>query len=151
MLAARMDESARQFRFQWLHGAFAKLTGAAQSGAGYLPWIAALIGLAIAGMLLGPAIGRWSSGRLRVRRLVRGKGRASDATLLYTRMLRALERKGIQKPPWLTPAEFVRLLPPSEISPLVEDLTGAYNEFRFGGRREVAARMVRLVEQLERT
>jgi hypothetical protein len=32
---------------------------------------------------------------------------------------------------------------------MVEDLTSAYNAFRFGGRREVAPHMVRLLERLE--
>jgi transglutaminase-like putative cysteine protease len=150
VLAARMDESARQFRFQWLRSAVNKLKEATQASAVYLPWLAVVLGIGVAAMLFGPAFGRWCSGRLRVRRLVRGEGRASDATLLYQRMLRALERRGIQKPPWLTPAEFVRVLPPSDFAPLVNDLTGAYNEFRFGGRRDVAPRMVQLLDQLEK-
>jgi protein-glutamine gamma-glutamyltransferase len=150
VLAARMDESARQFRFQWLRSAAARLKDIAQSSAGYLPWLAVIFVITIVAVLAGPALGRWWSGRLRVRRLVRGEGRASDATLLYQRMLRALERRGIQKPPWLTPTEFARVLPASDLTPLVDDLTGAYNEFRFGGRRDAAPRMVRLLEQLEK-
>ena len=86
---------------------------------------------------------------LRVRRAQRGEAQASDATLLYERMLRVLERRGLQKPPWLTPAEFARVLPASELSMLVEDLTGAYNQFRFGGRRDAAPRMVRLLRRIE--
>jgi hypothetical protein len=85
-----------------------------------------------------------------VRRLARGEGQASDATLLYERMLRLLARRGIQKPPWLTPAEFARVLPASEVNRIVDDLTAFYNEFRFGGRREVAPSMVRLLDQLEK-
>ncbi|MGD1094066.1 MAG: DUF3488 and transglutaminase-like domain-containing protein [Bryobacteraceae bacterium] len=150
VLAARMDESARQIRFQWLRAAAARLKDAAAAGEVYLPWLAAVVAFAIAAVLFGPVIGRWWSSRLRVRRLVRGEGRPSDATLLYQRMLRALERRGIQKPPWLTPAEFVRGLPASEVTPLVDDLTGAYNEFRFGGKRDVAPRIVHLLEQLEK-
>jgi hypothetical protein len=64
-------------------------------------------------------------------------------------MLRVLENRGLQKPPWLTPAEFARVLPASELAMLVEDLTGAYNEFRFGGRRDAAPRMVRLLKRIE--
>jgi hypothetical protein len=87
---------------------------------------------------------------MRVRRMKRGEGQASDATLLYQRMLRLLERRGIQKPPWLTPSEFARVLPPTALSPLVDDLTSAYVEFRFGGKRDAAPRMVRLLDQLEK-
>ena len=32
---------------------------------------------------------------------------------------------------------------------LVEDLTAAYNQFRFGGRRDAAPRMVRLLRRIE--
>jgi hypothetical protein len=44
----------------------------------------------------------------------------------------------------------VRLLPASEVSRLAGQLTAAYNELRFGGRLEAAARMMRLLDQLER-
>lgn len=84
-----------------------------------------------------------------MRRAQRGEGQASDATLLYQRLLAVLARRGYQKPPWLTPAEFARVLPESETSVLVEDLTSAYNEFRFGGRRDAAPRMIRMLERLE--
>jgi hypothetical protein len=92
----------------------------------------------------------WWRGRIRVRRLARGQGKASDATLLYQRMLRLLARRGIEKPSWLTPTEFARVLPASEVSPLIKDLTTFYNEFRFGGRTDVAPRMVILLDELEK-
>ncbi len=67
-------------------------------------------------------------------------------------MLNVLERRGVQKPPWLTPNEFagggVRRVQPPEIAAVVEDLTAAYNEFRFGGRSEVAPQMVQLLDRL---
>ena len=67
-------------------------------------------------------------------------------------MLQVLERRGIQKPPWLTPCEFsrggVRRAQPPEIAAVVEDLTRAYNEFRFGGRSDVAPQMVQLLDRL---
>jgi hypothetical protein len=101
-------------------------------------------------VMLGPGASRWLRGAIRVRRLKRGEGEASDATLLYQRMLALLERRGIQKPPWLTPYEFARVLPATELSPLVDDLTSAYVEFRFGGKRDAAPRMVQLLDQLEK-
>jgi hypothetical protein len=60
-----------------------------------------------------------------------------------------LKRRGFDKPAWLTPAEFARLLPPSHLAALVEEFTLAYNHLRFGGRRQAARRMVALLEQLE--
>ena len=150
VLASRMDQSARRVRFGWIGRAAARLVNTARASLGYAPWLAGAFAIAIVAVLWGPSLARWWSGRLRVRRLARGQGQSSDATLLYRRMLGLLERRGIQKPPWLTPAEFARVLPSTELAMLVDDLTGAYNEFRFGGRREVAPRMVRLLDRLER-
>jgi hypothetical protein len=79
----------------------------------------------------------------------RGQANASDATLLYERMLRTLKRRGIEKPPWLTPMEFARVLPEPGLSLLVEDFTAAYNSVRFGGSREAAGRIVDILAQLE--
>lgn len=150
VLASRMDESARRLRFRWVEDAAVWLKAAARATAIYAPLLAVAVAVAILLVMFGPALSRWWTGRLRVRRLARGEGDTSDATLLYERMLRLLSRRGIQKPPWLTPAEFARVLPASELTALIDDLTVFYNEFRFGGRREVAPRMVRLLEQLEK-
>ena len=64
-------------------------------------------------------------------------------------MLTVLTRRGIEKPAWLTPFEFARVLQEPELARLVEDLTEAYNQLRFGGRADAASRMVQLLEQLE--
>jgi transglutaminase-like putative cysteine protease len=98
---------------------------------------------------LGPRIRTAWNTRRRVLRVQRGEAQASDATLLYNRMLDLLSHKGIEKPAWLTPLEFARGLPPSSLTPLIEDLTAAYNDLRFGSRREAAGCMVLLLEQLE--
>ena len=79
----------------------------------------------------------------------RGQAEASDATLLYHRMLKVLKGRGVEKPAWLTPCEFARVLEEPEVAVLVEDLTSAYNELRFGGNAEAAGRMVVLLERLE--
>ena len=109
-----------------------------------------LAALALLLALYAPEMGRWWRSRRGVIRAQRGEGQSSDATLLYRRMLNVLEKRGFQKPPWLTPSEFARVLPPTELSPLVEDLTSAYVEFRFGGRCDAAPRMVHLLDQLEK-
>ena len=151
-LAARMQESGRSFRFAWLSelgdAADAIETGARAARA-YAIEIVVLFALGAFAILFGPGLLRKLRADLRVRRAQRGEAQASDATLLYERMLRVLEHRGMQKPPWLTPAEFARVLPASELAMLVEDLTGAYNEFRFGGRRDAAPRMVRLLRRIE--
>jgi hypothetical protein len=46
--------------------------------------------------------------------------------------------------------EFARVLPDSEISLLVGDATAAYNQLRFGGERNSAPRMMRVIEQIEK-
>jgi transglutaminase-like putative cysteine protease len=151
-LAARMQESGRHFRFAWL-SELGDAAGGLQTGARaarvYVVQILVLFALAAVAILYGPSLLRKLRADLRVRRAQRGEAQASDATLLYERMLGALERRGLQKPPWLTPAEFARVLPASELAMLVEDLTGAYNECRFGGRRDAAPRMVRLLMRIE--
>jgi hypothetical protein len=152
VLASRMEESGRKLRFRWLEGLGTKIKSALNSGASYAPMLAAVVAFAILLVMLGPAALRWCRSWLRERRLSRGQGSSSDATLLYLRMLNVLERRGVQKPPWLTPNEFarggVRRVQPPEIAAVVEDLTAAYNEFRFGGRSEVAPRMVQLLDRL---
>ncbi len=150
VLASRVQQSGRGVKLRWMDSAAQWLGDAARSSSGYAPEAAIAMLAAVLGVLLGPAAARGWRGAMRVRRLKRGEGQASDATLLYQRMLRLLERRGIQKPPWLTPSEFARVLPATELSPLVEDLTSAYVEFRFGGKRDAAPRMVRLLEQLEK-
>ncbi len=149
-LASRVQQSSRGAKLQWMEGALGWFAGAARSSVGYAPAAAVLMFIAIVAVLLGPAASRWLRGALRVRRLKRGEGQASDATLLYQKMLALLERRGIQKPPWLTPSEFARVLPATELSPLVDDLTSAYVEFRFGGKRDAAPRMVHLLGRLEK-
>jgi transglutaminase-like putative cysteine protease len=151
-LAARMQESGRHLRFTWLGdlgNALTALEAGARAVRAYTVQILMLFALAALAIIFGPSLLRKLRADLRIRRAQRGEAQASDATLLYGRMLRVLEHRGLQKPPWLTPAEFARVLPASELAMLVEDLTGAYNEFRFGGRRDAAPRMARLLRRIE--
>jgi len=154
ILAYRMEESGRRLSLRRLDG-FAVWIKQARGTAG--AWLAArawqlAAGAAVAllAALAGPGLWRWLRVRRRVHRVRRGKVTASDATLLYERTLGIMRARGFEKPAWVTPNEFVRLLPASEISALAGQLTAAYNELRFGGRLEAAARMMRLLERLER-
>jgi transglutaminase-like putative cysteine protease len=150
VLASRMDESTRGFRLGWFDDFRDRLKDAANAGARYAAWITGGAAAALLAALFGPMLVRWWRTRMRVRRLAQGLGQASDATVLYERMLKALARRGIHKPPWLTPLEFVRVLPVSEMSAAVDDLTGVYNELRFGGRADGAPRMMQLLDRLEK-
>jgi transglutaminase-like putative cysteine protease len=149
VLASRMEESGRKLNFAWLPDFSQWWTRTASVGLRAAGAGMGAIVLAILAVLYGPALARWLSRWRGVRRARRGEGEASDATLLYERMLTVLARRGFQKPPWLTPLEFARVLPNSEMAVVVEDLTTAYNAFRFGGRRDVARQMIRLLERLE--
>ncbi len=103
-----------------------------------------------AAILYGPAIRNAWTTRLRLKRVQRGLVDQSDASLLYVRMLKILEKRGIEKPAWITANEFARLMPASETAPIVEDLTALYHDLRFGGKREAGPKMLALLEQLER-
>jgi transglutaminase-like putative cysteine protease len=148
-LAARMQESGRSLHMPWFSrlGTWSTLLSGL-SGTGVRLAISAVC-TAILVIFLWPTLkGRWHH-RARLRRAQRGEAHTSDATMLYQRMLTVLERRGLHKPAWQTPAEFARCIPESDMSLLVEDLTHAYNEFRFGGHPNVAPRMIRLLGRLE--
>ncbi|MGH9671882.1 MAG: transglutaminaseTgpA domain-containing protein, partial [Bryobacteraceae bacterium] len=65
---------------------------------------------------------RWWTRRRQTRRLQLGQAESSDAALLYRRALDYLRRRGFEKPEWMTPAEFARVLP-AEIGILTGEMT----------------------------
>jgi transglutaminase-like putative cysteine protease len=147
VLASRIGESSRRIRFDWFEGIGAWIGVVAARI--HWAWIAAAVAAGLVLIFSAPAIREWRRRVAGLRRIERGEAHASDATLLYSRMLNVLERRGIRKPPWVTPVEFVRMLPASEMAAWVDRMTAAYNECRFGGRREAAIHMVELLEQIE--
>jgi len=93
----------------------------------------------------------WALGmRRRVRRVRRGQVAEGDAALLYRRMLRILKRRGYQKPPWFTPAEFAATLPQTRLGEVACEFTAAYNAWRFGGRTDAAPRLAALLDEMRR-
>jgi hypothetical protein len=152
-LASKMGRSGRQAGSNWFDGlgmSFGRWWKELLRFGGRYGFI--LLGaamLAVMGRLFGRDSWRWWTTRRRVQKVQRGEAQASDATLLYRRMLKLLRRRGIEKPVWLTPSEFARVLQEPEVSVLVEDLTEAYNELRFGGNAQAAGRMIVLLERLE--
>jgi hypothetical protein len=160
-LASRVRQTGPRARTPWLDTANAWMQEAARTGRAYAGPILAGLAAGAAAAIYGPAVLAWWVRRLRLQRARRGQGHASDATLLYNRMLGLLARRGIQKPPWLTPLEFARVIPrpatpgpAPAVSPdfahLVDEVTHAYNEFRFGRRPDAAPRMIALLDRLER-
>jgi len=115
-------------------------------GSGFL--VAAV--LCVIAWIVGPPLFRVFRIRQRVGRARRGKASVADATLLYDRMLHIVRRRGFQKPPWFTPAEFAASLPAGDLGGAVAEFTAAYNSLRYGGRTDVAPRLSTLLEQLDR-
>jgi hypothetical protein len=152
-LATRVGDSGRHIGLNWTDGP-RFWSGHNWSGvrdfAGRYGFLLLGVGaLALLGKFLGRDGWQWWNTRRRLLKVQRGEGQASDATLLYERMLRVLRRRGIEKPAWLTPCEFARVLQEPELALLVDDFTGAYNELRFGGNSEAAGRIFVLLERLE--
>ncbi len=153
-LAARMEESSRNVGSNWSTNLLSRMNFGWEEVKGIAQryWIAA--GMLTVFLFLGFTQGRALLDLWRMRRhgrkVRRGEANRSDATLLYERMLRALHRRGIEKPGWLTPLEFSRVLPASEFSPIVIDLTQAYQDLRYGGNHAAAPRILELLEQLEK-
>ncbi len=154
ILATRVEDSGRTFGVEWV---YRLRTGARRWRAAALAWgsrygLAALAGvlLALALWLAGPRLWAWWRTLSRVRQVQRGAASSQDATLIYLRLLRLLRRRGFEKPAWVTPAEFARLLPASPAAALVASFTTAYNGLRFGSDPAAAPRMMDLLERIER-
>lgn len=152
-LANRMEQSSRTLSLkgfdQFGSSLMAGWTAAERRVRAYGTLVAGAIAILALALFFRRPLLEWWRTRQRVQKLRRGDAAASDATLLYLRMLAILRKRGVEKPAWLTPSEFVRVLP-GETALLVEDLTDAYNDLRFGGDRSAAQRMMQLLERLER-
>jgi len=154
-LANRMGESSRHVGLRSFDGfgpSIARLwTAILESGKRYGFVLLGLMLVAVFAKQFGRDGLRWWTTRQRVLKVQRGQADASDATLLYQKMLQVLHRRGIEKPAWLTPVEFAHVLQEREVATVVQDLTEAYNQLRFGGNAEAAGRIVSLLERLEAT
>lgn len=153
-LASQMQDSGRSFGVEWLEwtrGAAARSRAtAAEWTARYgIAALAAVLAI-LAVYFAAPGLWTWIKARRRISKAQRGAAEASDATLLYTRMLRLMKRRGFEKPAWVTPAEFARMLPASGMAASVGRFTAAYNDLRFGGNAAAAQEMLALLDQLER-
>ncbi len=147
-LASRMHAAAQSIRFPDFDEFTAGLKDAGRAGFRYFPLASGGIAIVILWLLAGPGALKWWKQRAHARKVERGAGEPSDATILYQQMLELLAKRGIQKPPWFTPIEFARVVRVPHMAPLVEEATAAYNELRYGGRRDAAPRMMRVLEQI---
>jgi hypothetical protein len=153
-LADRFERGARGMGIRWFDTFDAVRSGwRSYSGVvtrALLLRIALFLALAALLWIATPRLVRLLRMRNRVERVRRGEAVASDATILYERMLQALKRQGFQKPAWYTPAEFAASLPVGSVGQTVTDFTAAYNALRFGGRTDAAPVLSTLLDRLER-
>lgn len=154
MLAQRMEESSHRFRLRWsdrVGEAIRAWTDRGRKiGAEYGRVLLMALVAFIAAWVTAPRLLSWWKTRRRLLRVHRGQAHASDATLLYERMLALLRRRGVEKPAWVTPAEFAGLVADPKVSAVVRDFTAAYNELRFGRDCARAPRMVEMLGAIEK-
>jgi hypothetical protein len=64
-------------------------------------------------------------------------------------MLAILRTRGYEKPGWLTPAEFARVIPEPRTADLVHRFTAAYQELRYGRSKAAGETMLGLLHEIE--
>lgn len=153
LLASRMEESGKQLRTSWPERIGALLSqGSFEVSGAAARWKWVLLPTACTALLLiffGSDLWRFLSAGIRFQRAKRRQSTPGDATILYSRLLRQLRKRGLEKPPWLTPVEFARMVREPELGGLAREITDAYNEVRFGRHPAGAARMVELLGKME--
>jgi len=98
-LASRVGESSRHIGLNWTDGP-RFWSGRNWSNLRNFAFVLlGAIALAFLGKFLRRDGWRWWTTRQRMIKVQRGQGQASDATLLYQRMLKALRRRGFGRPP----------------------------------------------------
>ena len=147
-IASRLQARTREFKLPDFAAWGSALRQAGNAAWKYAAALAALLGAVVLVLAALPRLLRWWNHRERSRRVATGGALKSDATLLYEQLLEVLARRGIEKPLWLTPLEFARVIPNSPAAPLVYDATRAYNELRFGGKPDAALHMMHALEKI---
>jgi len=106
------------------------------------------LGMGMVLLLRGKEIYDWARGAW----LLRSSGARGlsphEATLLYTRLLATLRRKGFRKAAAQTPLEFAASLPPPELAARVHEFTSLYNQTRFGEEIAPGGRLADLLRQV---
>jgi transglutaminase-like putative cysteine protease len=153
-LAFRMEQSRRGWDFRWLSRLTEGFTSAVGAVSSQTRRHAPLVIVILAVLAVLP----WTSRRayraaqdlVQRERLRRGQASASDASVLYERLLELLRRRGWDKAPFLTPGEFAASLPAGLTRDRVSDFTRAYNDLRFGAHAAQAARLTLLLDEIEK-
>jgi hypothetical protein len=152
-LVSRVERRSRAWDSTWLSDTTAEFRERGQKLANsVMPYLPGAVAVSVTVALLAflaPPLWRKLKMRRETARIARGQVLASDAAVLYGRMLDILRRWGVEKPPWLTPWEFARVVPESARSSIVDQITAAYHELRYGGNAEAGRRMIQLLQELE--
>ncbi len=154
-LAAKVEQSSRNFQLRWFEGAVndwvKRLKKSADSAKQYA-WLAVFaVAFLTAAIFFGPALWKQVRTAFRVQQVRRGQVTASDATLLYGKMLDLLHQRGIEKPAWVTPLEFAVTVKDPRAAALVGEFTDVYNSLRYGNDRAAAPRLVALLDEMRQT
>jgi len=115
----------------------------------FAAWVLFAALVAAFAVFAAPPLWRVWRRRRDVRRIARGGGSASDASLLYRHMLEALAKRGFEKPAWFTPIEFARHLPAEE-GERMTSFTALYNSARFGGSGAATEQLAELLKHDQR-
>ncbi|MBI5085817.1 MAG: DUF3488 domain-containing protein [Acidobacteria bacterium] len=151
-LAFRMEQSGRSFKLGWLGEAWSRMGRSWKQATEVPARLYATAAVALAACLLlalaFPRVARWAAGRVRRRRLLRGLASRDDASLVYRQMLEMLRRRGYEKSPSATPAEFARLITETDLARAVLEFTDRYNALRFSAGRGDAAAVAALLDRI---
>jgi transglutaminase-like putative cysteine protease len=149
-LAQRLEENTRGAHWTFAPDFHAWRTKLGASMSRYGVMLFAMVAACALLVWAGPVVWRFVQAWLHARKIRGGRLSPADATLLYKRMLKVMKRRGYQKPPWFTPAEFAATLPLSDVASAVEEFTNGYQALRFGGDLAAAQRLGVLLGQLEK-
>jgi protein-glutamine gamma-glutamyltransferase len=151
-LASRFEQSTRNWKGisadGWIKGLALKTLGFIDRAKDFVLTIGVVIILGVLLWSFLPSLVDAIRRRYHLRRIRQVGAGASDAALLYLRMLAILRKRGYEKPGWLTPAEFARVLPESRTAGLVREFTSLYQQLRYGNTSGPGERMLVLLDEL---
>ncbi len=146
-LASRVELTARHIQrngfldgLHWIAAEARALFGVMRSRA---IWLATVMAFVLAGL----GVFRQLRRTIPARKARLGKSAPKDATILYTRMLDMMKRRGYQKPGWFTAQEFAGSVR-ADVTEELDRFTAAYYSVRFGGNSEDSRAMAAILERL---
>ena len=142
--ARRWMQKTRRSATESVNGALESIVESPYTAPG-----AIALALLLLAFFRGNSLLRW----LREFRLLRNGKRAaftaSEATLVYQRLLRVLQRRGFRKQPAQTPLEFAAAIDRLELAGNVAEFTRLYNRSRFGATTADSSRLLELLRTVE--